>query len=301
MTVFSGDLYNTLKRTLNTIVDDKMNGESDTIYREWMDVEGMDDQWVDDLTAGGPGLASAMDEGEEIPLGDFGEGYLQRYLATKFGLKLNVTDEAIEDSKYPQIIKASKRLVRAMWKTVDVDATFILIRGFDTNYVGGDGQPLWSASHTTRTGQTFSNLMGTPASPSVQALITARAQLEQMIGHDGVIEGYEMKKIIAPPDQRGAWEVILNSTYHPDPGQFNAVNVANRYMQLDLCINKYWTTTTTNWAAKTDAEDGIKFMWRRRPKSNQWVEQDHESMKYSITARWARGWTDPRGSYGVNA
>lgn len=301
-TVFSGTLFNTLKKTLQSIVDDKTDGlEASIGLNKWCKVEDMDDQWVDDLEVAGPGLAAEVAEGQEIPLGAISEGYITRYLARKFGLKLIVTDEVMEDNKYPESIKAARRLKRSLVKTMDIDASLMKVRGFDTNYVGGDGQPLWSASHTLARGGTFSNIMAVPASPSVAALIIARAQLMKMPGHDGIREGYEPDQIWAPVDQWGAWSVILNSMGHPDPGEFNAINVVNRDMSLELVLDKFWSNTETNWALRVKVENGVKFLHRRRARSRTWVENDNETMKYAITARWARGWSDPRGSYGVNA
>ncbi len=64
---------------------------------------------------------------------------------------------------------------------------------------------------------------------------------------------------------------------------------------------KYWNNTTTNWLLRTDAENGLTWFWRRKPKSNTWVTEDKTMMNYGITARWARGWTNPRGILFSNA
>lgn len=301
-TVFTGKLFNTLKRTLDNVITDATDGlEKGLVFRKWMVEDSMEDQWVDDLEIGGPGLLSQVTEGEELPTVSITEGYITRYLARKVGGKIIVTEEVMEDNKYPQAIRAAKRLKRSLYKTVDIDASLVKVRGFNTAYVGGDGQPLWSASHTLPDGGTFSNLMATPMSPSVAALIVARAQLMKLPDHNGITEGYEPDQVWAPVDQWGAWSVILNSTHHPDAGEFNAINVVNRDMNLELVLDKYWNNTTTNWALRTNVENKVKFLWRRRPKSRSWVENDNETMKYGCSARYTTGWSDPRASYGVAA
>lgn len=300
-TVFTSDIVDALKETLESIIDDKEGGsKAGCIYPKWMEERSMADAWEDDLEMGGPGLASEVSEGEDIPTGGIREGYMTRYLSRKFGLRLNITEEAIEDNKYDQVLRAAFRLKRSMWKTVDIDCTNILARGFNTAYVGGDGQPLFSASHTLPHGGTFSNLMAVPMSPSHIAITTATSQIRKFPGHDGITEGCEPKDVICPTEQWAVWSEILKSERRPEPGQFNAINVVKSELGLGVVTVKYWSNTTTNWAIKTDCDGGPNLRWRRRPRNRSWVENSNEVMSYLISARWARGWSDPRSMYGVN-
>ncbi len=301
-TVFTGTIANTLKATLEEVIDDKTdNIEAQTLLGSWMTEQQMEDNFEDDLESGGPGLASEKPEGAEMATGTIREGYLTRYISRTFALKLIITEEAIEDKKYPKIINAARRLKRAMWKTVDIDSTNILVRGFNTSFVGGDGLPLWSASHTLPHGGTFSNIMATPLSPSRAAMTVAVSQLRKYPGHDGITEGYEPKVVIAPTEQWATWDGLLGSKMDPTTGAFNEINVVNQSLNLRVVTNKYWSNTTTNWALLTDAENGLSFRWRKKPASRDWVDEDQMLMKYGIRARWARGWSDPRCTLGVQA
>lgn len=301
-TVFTSSIANSLKLTLQEIVDDDSDGYEDSlIMKMWCEEDKMSDNFVDDLEMGGPGLASEKPEGTEVQAGSIKEGYLTRYLARTFGLKLIVTEEAMEDAKYPKAISAARRLKRALYKTIDIDATNILVRAFNSAYVGGDSVSLSSTAHTLPQGGTFSNQMATPQSPSRAAVIVATTQMRKFPGHDGLTEGYEPKAVIHPVDQWAAWDVILHSTHAPEPGEFNAINVVQSTLDIEAVPNKYWSNTTTNWIMKTNCDNGPKFLWRRRPKSRTWVDNDQELMKYSISARWARGWSDPRSVLCVNA
>jgi hypothetical protein len=301
-TVFTSVIANALKETLEQVIDDPTDGyDKGALLHKWLDEMPMDDNWEDDLESGGPGLASEKTEGAEMNTGTIREGYITRYIARTFALKLIVTEEAIEDRKYPKIINAARRLKRALWKTADIDATNILVRGFNTGYVGGDGQPLWSASHTLPHGGTFSNTMSVPMSPSRAAVIIATSAMRKLPGHDGLTEGYEPKVVVCPTEQWAVWEGLLRSRFAPEPGAFNEINVVNQSLDLRVVPNKYWTNSTTNYGYLTDCEYGLNFRWRRRPRSRTWIDNAQELMNYGISARWARGWSDPRASYGVNA
>lgn len=299
--IFSSDIFNSFKETLDSIVDDRMGeNESKLVCKQWAKMDSMDEAYTDDLEMGGPGLATETNEGAEIEVGSIREGYLQRYIPKKFALKLVVTDEAMEDNKYPETLRLAKRLDRAIYKTFDVDMTNILIRAQNASYTGGDGVPLASASHTLPHGGTWSNTLATPLAPSRIALITAISLLKKFPGHDGTTEGVEAKKIVHPTEQWGVWGGILGSEMAPEPGNFAEINVV-KDLGIKAVAVKYWNNTTTNWGIVTDADNGIQAKWRRRPKSNSWVENDNETMKYSVSARWARGWSDARGFFFSNA
>lgn len=303
MPVSTSVIARSLKNTLEQIVTDTSDKlESEAVFPRWMDVMGMKDHYEDDLEVGGPGLASEFGEGAEMPLGTIREGYVERYIARKFGLKIIVTEEALEDGKYKQVINAAKRCKRALWKTADVDAALLLIRAENASYTFGDGVSLASASHTLPDGSTFSNTMATPLSPSRGAVIEAWTAVRKLPGHDGVVtDNLRLKDVICPVDQGPTWDVIMGSSKAPEAGQYNAINVVSQNYKLGKVENVYWDTTTTNYAYRTTAENGFSFRWRRKPRSRSWGDNDQELTKWGISARWARSISDKRGVYFVGA
>lgn len=293
MTVFTGVIADALKETLDEIIDDPTDGyESSAIFKKWCAIKSMEDHYEDDMEMGGPGLASEKTEGGEIAAGTVREGPITRYLARTFALKMLVTEEAMEDNKYPKVINAGRRLKRAMWKTADIDATNMLVRMFNSAYVGGDGQPLASTAHTLPNGGTFSNTLATPMSPSRAAFIIARSMAMKLPGHDGTIEGTDIKAVIHPVEQWAVWEGLVKSNKAPE-SNVNEINVAYTH-DFELIPVKYWTNTSTNYAFVTDVDNGLQFRWRRKPRSRTWTENGQEVMLHAISARWARGWSDPR-------
>lgn len=294
--VFTGTLFHTLKKTLRKIIKDKEDGLESSAYMPRVFTEGsMEDNWIDDLETSGPGLASEKTEGASISLGTIQEGAPTRYLARTFAQKVIVTREAMEDVKYPEALNVVKRLKRAMVKTYDIDATMVFVRATNTSYVGGDGQALASTTHTLPQGGTFSNKMTVPLSPSVQAMTLATAQMRKYPGHDGITEGVMPKCIHCPVDQWAVWEELTRSKMDPIAGNYSRVNVVNSVLNIqDVVANPYWSNTTTNWAIISDADNGLNFLWRRRVSSDDWVDNDQQLYKFSVSARWSRGWSDPR-------
>ena len=292
--------YKTLKATLDNIVKDKADGiESSLVCTKYVASGTMADNYVDDLERGGLGLATEKVEGQALDVLGFQEGPQTRYSARKFGLISELTEELDEDGKYnDQYVDLSRQQKRAVYKTLEIDCANILNRAFNSIYVGGDGQPLCSASHTIPGGGTFSNTLSTAFSPSVAALSVVIQNLMTLPGHDGVIEGYKAKKVVHPPAQWGAWKEILKSDKRPD--SLNAFNVVGD-MSIEQVPVPYWSSSTTNWLVITDAPHGLKLKWRRKPKGRTWYDESTEVIKHGTSARWARGWSDPRGAYGSNA
>jgi len=301
-TVFSGSLWNALKTTLGKIVTDSTDGvESKAYFKKWMKEMTMADAYEDDAEYAGPAYASYTAEGAELPTVGLDQGYTKRYIPRKFGAKLIVTREAMRDNKYPKVIDAAKRLKAALYNSMDIDATDILINATSTSYPGGDGLPLASASHTLPSGGTWSNLMATPMSPSRAAVIIATSAIRKLPGHNGAYGHLQPKGVVCPTEQWAIWEELIGSTKAPEPGQFNAVNVVNKLGLEETCAIPWWDNTTTNYGIVTDCDSPLNFRWRDKPESATWVENSHQVSYYSISARWACGYSDARCIFFVNA
>lgn len=293
--------FKTLKATLDTIHTDPTDGvEAKVRFKKYMEVGSMEDNYIDDLENGGPGLLTEKDEGQALDVGTLYEGSQTRYISRKFGRIMELTEELDEDGKYnSKYVDFARRLKRAGWKTADYDAANILNRATNTNYVGGDGEPLASASHKIPGGGTFSNTLATPMSPSTTALITITQNAMVLPGFDGLIEGYTVKKIVHPVAQWGAWKTILGSDKVSE-NSTNAINIT-KDMGIEQVDVPFWSATTTAYLALTDAPGGLRFLWRRKLRGRTWINQDTEIIKHGISGRWARGWSNARSVYFVDA
>ena len=299
-TVTTSQAYATLKATLEEIVtDDTDNIEKNVVYRQYMKVEGMKDNYVDDQSVGGPGLATEKSEGQALDVLGLSSGYQTRYQSRKFGVIMQITEELDDDGKYnDEYVDASRRLKRAVFKTMEVECAQILNRIHNSSYVGGDGLALGNSAHTIPGGGTFSNTLATAFSPSRAAMIVVRQNLMTLPGWDGVTEGYMPTAVVCPPAQWGAWGGILGSDQVPESGN-NEKNVV-KGLSLKLVVVPYWTASTTNWCVLTDAAR-LKLKVKKKPKGRTWYDEPTEIINYGISARWARGWSDPRAVYTSNA
>ena len=301
--VFTSTVALNLKNTLEYICTDELNKvESKLDYKKWMINRPMSDNYEDDQEYAGGGLMAETPEGGEIAPLTITEGYSVRYTARKIAGKYVISEEAMDDSKYPKVIQAVKRLNRATWKTVDIDCTNLLVRATNSSFPGPDGVALASASHPLAAGGTFSNLLATAMAPSTTSFNNAVAQLDLMPDHDGITEGYKVKRVLHPVQQRGIWTVLLGSAMDPAAGNYSAINVIKKYdNDIERVQLKYWTNTETNWALQTDAENGFQMRWRRKPRSRTWIDENQELMNYAMSCRFDNGTSEPRCIFYSNA
>jgi hypothetical protein len=299
--ISSGQIFRLLKPTLRTVVTDEHDGvQSKVMFTKWCNVDDIGDAYVDDTELAGPGFASVKSEGAEMALGTVRQGFMKRYTPATYALKLNISKEAQEDNKYKEAVPLARMLKRSIWQTADMVATLMLIRAENTGYLGGDQVTLASNAHTMPHGGTFSNTMATPMSPSNQALIAARAAVGTLPGLNGIRSPLMAEKVLFPKEQESVWDILLGSAKSPEPGQFNAINIAYKMNLTPVAIH-HWTNTTTNWALTTDAENGLNFFWRVKPEGSTWMENDYTTIKFGIRARFDAGWTNARGLYFVGA
>ena len=57
-------------------------------------------------------------------------------------------------------------------------------------------------------------------------------------------------------------------------------------------------TSAPAWFIQTDAQDGLKVLWRRKLKKAMEGDFETDSIRYKSTMRFGSGWTDWRGAFG---
>jgi hypothetical protein len=244
---------------------------------------------------GGDFLLRERGEGTPIEVGRLIEGANQRVLMRTFAVQVLVTSEARDDNEQDKVLDITRKIRKAAKQTKDIDCAQFLNRFNNTSYVFADGQPLASASHVHPSGATFSNTLATPMAPSLLALQTVRANLLKMEDQDGLRNGFMIEKLIFPVDQVNAWETILGSEKDPYTAN-NAINNMKKFSIKQVPV-KQWTATATSWGVITDADGGLEYLTRQKDTFRDWVDENTDTLHYSVKYRSGRTNTNNRGHY----
>ena len=157
--------------------------------------------------------------------------------------------------------------------------------------MGGDGVALASASHPV-VGGTQSNVL-TSAAFSQTSLEQGLITIRQAKDARGKSMRLTPKQIIVAPGNMLNAEVILNSVLRSGTSN-NDLNPVKSMGLVDKTVVLSRLTSATQWGIQTDAQNGFKVKWRRKPTKRMEGDFETNSVKYATDMRFGSGWTDWR-------
>jgi hypothetical protein len=267
-------------------------------WKDLVDIESSEMSYEEDQQMLGFGLAPIKPQGQATVYDTAGQGYTSRYTHQAYSLGFIITHEAIKDNLYEKIgMQRTGSLAFSMRQTKENVVANIYNRGFNTSYTGGDGQPLFSASHPI-IGGTFSNLLATPADLSEASLEDLVVQIGQAVDPRGNKISLVPKKLIVPWPLVFEATRILKSTGQNDTAN-NAIN-ALRSMGLfqDGVAANHYLTDLDAFFIRTNAPEGVKLFQREEVSFSSDGDFDTDNLKYKSYERYSTGWTDPLGAFG---
>ena len=157
-------------------------------HKEIFETETSERSFEEETKLSGFSAAPVKNEGSAIAYDNGQEVFTARYNHETIALGFSLTEEAIEDNLYDSLsARYTKALARAMSYTKQTKAAAVLNNGFDTAYAGGDGQPLFSASHPLVSGGTNSNIPSTPADLNEASIEAAVIQIAAWTDERGLL------------------------------------------------------------------------------------------------------------------
>lgn len=257
-----------------------------------------DRAYEEDLGLSSFGLAAVKNEGAPIQYDTERQGFTSRYNHVVYALGFIVTREIFEDDQYGKVgAQKAKALARSMRQTKEIVGANIYNRAFDSNYKGGDGVELISASHPNVAGGTFSNKIATAADLSEAALEQAVIDIAGFRDDRGLLIAARPQQLVIPYQQTFEVKRILGA----DGRVGTDLNDPNVLKDMGLFSNvtiNHYLTDADAWFIRTTVKDGIKYFERRGDAFEMDNDFDTENAKFKATARYSFGWSDPRAIYG---
>jgi len=268
-------------------------------HKEIYETETSERSFEEETKLSGFSAAPVKNEGSAIAYDNAQEAFTARYTHQTIALGFSLTEEAVEDNLYDSLSsRYTKALARAMAYTKQTKAAATLNNGFDTNYTGGDGKPLFSATHPLVSGGTNSNIPTTAADLNETSLEAAVIQIAGWTDERGLLIAAKPKKLIIPPSLMFVATRLLETEQRVGTAD-NDINALknNGSIPGGYSVNHFLTDTDA-WFLTTDVPNGLKHFTRAPLANSMDGDFDTGNVRYKSRERYSFGWSDPLGMYG---
>jgi len=268
-------------------------------HKEIFDTETSERSFEEETKLSGFSAAPVKNEGSAIAYDNAQEVFTARYNHETIALGFSLTEEAIEDNLYDSLSsRYTKALARAMAYTKQTKAAAVLNNGFSSSYAGGDGQPLFSASHPLVSGGVNSNISATPTDLNETSLEAAVIQIAAWTDERGLLIAAKPRKLIVPPSLMFVSTRLLETELRTGTAD-NDINAlkSNGSIPEGYTVNHYLTDTDA-WFLTTDVPNGLKHFIRAAMTQSMDGDFDTGNVRYKSRERYSFGFSDPLGMFG---
>ena len=270
-------------------------------HKEIYDTETSERSFEEETKLSGFSAAPVKNEGSAIAYDNAQEAWTARYNHETIAMGFSITEEAVEDNLYDSLSsRYTKALARAMAYTKQVKAAAVLNNGFTNSaaYYGGDGVPLFSASHPLITGGVNSNIPTTAADLNETSLEAAVIQISLWTDERGLLIASKPKKLVVPPSLMFVATRLLETELRVGTTDNDINALKNNGSIPDGYTVNHFLTDTNAWFLTTDVPNGMKHFVRTPLSNSMDGDFDTGNVRYKSRERYSFGWSDPLGMYG---
>jgi len=268
-------------------------------HKEVFETESSERSFEEETKLSGFSAAPVKNEGSAIRYDNAQEAFTARYNHETIALGFSITEEAVEDNLYDSLsARYTKALARAMAYTKQTKAAAVLNNGFNANFPGGDGVPLFSASHPLVSGGVNANIPSTAADLNETSLEAAVIQIAGWTDERGLLIAAKPKKLVIPVSLMFVATRLLETELRVGTAD-NDINAlkSNGSIPGGYTVNHYLTDTDA-WFLTTDVPNGLKHFVRSPLANSMDGDFDTGNVRYKARERYSFGWSDPLGMFG---
>ena len=300
----STDFRSVVEPILNQVFDGVYTQRADEYKKVFSEETGIARAYQEEPMLYGMGSAPMLPDGNPVTYDSGGQLFVKRYNYDVYGSAFALTKVLVEDGDHIRIGSTfSKHLAQSMQETIETVAANHLNRAFTAGYTGGDGVVLCSNAHTDIVGgaagaNSRTNLLTTPAALSQTSLEQMWIQIRQGEDPRGKKIRISPKKLIVAPGNMLTAEVLLKSVLRSGTNNNDLNPIKSMDLISDVAVLSRLTSATA-WFVQTDAQNGLKIVWRRKLEKSMEGDFETDSVRYKATMRFGSGWTDWRAVYGT--
>lgn len=255
-----GQIARLLQEGINTVAQFEYD-RYDREYTAYLEVKDSSKAYEIDQNMAPYGVAQLKPEGKEIAQDNEQQLYPTVYANLVYGLRTEITFEAIANNLYYDEIEKSGRLLEeSLQETEEIVSADVINRGY-TTFLTGDNQPVFSTAHVLKNG-TASNRFTAFTPLSEAALEDACIAVSLYTDNSGKRIRPLVRGLCVHPNNGFTADRLLESSYQPETNN-NAVNaIVNRGKFAEGYHESHYFTDTEQWFITTDVRDGGKFYQR---------------------------------------
>lgn len=209
-------------------------------WKNIYEVKSSSKAYEEQVIRSGLGGGQVKAEGAAISYDQGAEGWVARYTHVTITHAFAITEEAREDNLYGDLgADYSRSMARGMQFTKEVRGANVLNNGFDTNYAGGDGKPLFATDHPLMGGGTWANKPTTAADVSEASLEDASIEIQGFVDERGIPVMVRPKRLIIARQQQYVVHRILKSTGRVDTADNDANALKDLNVINEVKVNLY--------------------------------------------------------------
>jgi hypothetical protein len=267
----------------------------DSEHEEIFIKETSDRAFEEEVMLSGFGNAAIKAEGSGVNYDQAQETFTARYTHNTIALAFAITEEAIEDNLYDRLAsRYTKALARSMANTKQVTAANVLNNGFSTNFLGGDGSPLFSTTHATISG-TFKNTLSTQADLNETSLEQSLIDIAAFTDERGLKIAAQGMKLIIPSEQQFTADRLMSSAGRVGTADNDINAIRNKGMIPQGYVVNHFLTDSDAFFIITDVPNGLKYFERSPIRTSMEGDFETGNVRYKARERYSFGFSDPRG------
>lgn len=302
----SSDFRAVVEPILNKVYDGVYNQRDKEYTKVFGDENGIPRSYHEEPLLYGFGNAPQLPDGQPVTYDQGGVLYSARGYYQVYGLAFALTKVLVEDGDHVRLGKIySQHLAQSMVETEETLPANVLNRAFNASYVWGDGSALIVNNHIAAPGAVAaagdpsrSNLLTTSAALSQTSLEQMLIQLRQAKDPRGKNIKLQADSLVVSPSNILQAEVLLKSVLRAGTNN-NDLNPVKSAGLINNAVTLSRLTSSTAWFIKTDAQQGLRMLWRRRIEKSMEGDFETDSVRYKSTFRVVPFTTDWRTVYGT--
>ncbi|MDO8793692.1 MAG: hypothetical protein Q7J25_03635 [Vicinamibacterales bacterium] len=235
-------------------------------------------------------------ESANVTYDELAQGYDVTYQADTYELAFKTSKEALDDEQEESVSDAARALGASMTYTYNLDHANQFINGFSSTTGSPDGSALFATGHALVGGGTNANRAATDADLSTAALREALNVCGDTVDDAGKLIPWTPQILLVPRELSWLAKELIHSTDRSDTAD-RATNVF-KDDGLTVVSWQYLTDPDAWFLLDSAGKHWVRTYWRERPNVMHDFDFEATAMKEKIRARWKRGWSDYRRTFG---